>query len=191
MHIETAAPIGSEHKFYSPASPCNRGHKSVRRLTTNLCLQCERENSVKRKKRDLTEYQKAHYLNNRATYLARNKKHREENPDYQIKWRHSTGFKQNPESKKVHKSNRRARLSAAGGEASISDIEFLKEAQRMQCATCKACLVKAGFHIDHVISIAMGGTGDRLNLQLLCPDCNWKKGAMHPIDWAQKNGMLC
>lgn len=189
MQIDISAPAGKEHKFYCPISPCINGHRSVRRISTNKCLQCERDASSRREKRDMSSYSKAHYIKNRDKYLERNKRHRENNPDYQKKWREKTGFKQ-VKSPSIAM-NRRARLANAGGKCTKRDIEFLKDKQSMKCATCKTCLIKAGMHIDHVIPIFLGGTGDLLNLQLLCPTCNRRKGKMHPIDWANKNGLLC
>ena len=50
--------------------------------------------------------------------------------------------------------------------------------------------LKDGYHVDHRIALARGGSNDKKNLQLLCPPCNIKKHAKDPIDFAQQNGML-
>jgi 5-methylcytosine-specific restriction endonuclease McrA len=45
-------------------------------------------------------------------------------------------------------------------------------------------------HVDHILPLALGGDNRRKNIQLLCPTCNLSKGAHHPIDHAQRNGLL-
>jgi 5-methylcytosine-specific restriction endonuclease McrA len=34
-----------------------------------------------------------------------------------------------------------------------------------------------GMHLDHIVPRARGGADTAENLQLLCPPCNWRKGA--------------
>lgn len=62
---------------------------------------------------------------------------------------------------------------------------WLKEAlfnrENGRCAICKCDLtgvIALGkkIHIDHIIPISSGGTNDPTNLQILCDDCNLKKG---------------
>lgn len=86
---------------------------------------------------------------------------------------------------------RRALKRGAGGTHSAADIDHLLKVQNFRCAHswCRVSL-KPGFHRDHVIPLALGGTNDRQNIQLLCIPCNLKKNAQHPIDFARRNGML-
>lgn len=83
------------------------------------------------------------------------------------------------------------RKRGASGTFTATDISTLMSLQNSKCAHpwCRVSL-KAGHHIDHVMPLARGGTNDRRNLQLLCPPCNLKKHAKHPIDFAQENGLL-
>lgn len=87
--------------------------------------------------------------------------------------------------------NRRATQRAAKGKHTLEDIALLMKKQRAKCAHpwCRKSL-KTNCNVDHIIALARGGSNDRQNLQLLCPTCNQKKHAKHPIDFAQENGML-
>lgn len=97
----------------------------------------------------------------------------------------------NPEKAKVIAVNRRARKRGASGRHSAADIASLFSMQRGKCAHpwCRSLLTKK-LHVDHILPLALGGSNDRTNLQLLCQTCNCSKGAKHPIDFAQRHGML-
>lgn len=89
--------------------------------------------------------------------------------------------------------NRRARKKNATGTHTKQDIQALVFLQKGKCAACRVKLLLEGkgkYHIDHIISLAKGGTNDKYNLQILCPSCNLSKHAKDPIEWAQKNGRL-
>ena len=46
--------------------------------------------------------------------------------------------------------------------------------------TCPRCGRRTrDLHIDHIVPIATGGRNSRENLQILCADCNWRKGASY------------
>jgi 5-methylcytosine-specific restriction endonuclease McrA len=84
---------------------------------------------------------------------------------------------------------RRGRKAQAGGSVTKADILRLKVAQRGRCAMCRISL-RRGYHLDHIMPLALGGFGGASNIQLLCAPCNLSKGARHPIDFAQARGLL-
>lgn len=88
-------------------------------------------------------------------------------------------------------SRRRAKIRGLGNHHTSHDIIELKKIQRNRCAHpwCGHS-IKSGFHIDHIMPIKLGGGNDRRNIQLLCAPCNLRKNAIHPVDYAQRNGML-
>lgn len=51
-------------------------------------------------------------------------------------------------------------------------------------ARCRYCGDECGpFHIDHIVSVALGGTDDPSNLCVACKPCNLSKGAKALEDW--------
>jgi 5-methylcytosine-specific restriction endonuclease McrA len=81
------------------------------------------------------------------------------------------------------------RRRGAPGRYTKADIDRLFLFQGGKCVSC-LCGLKTGYHVDHVLPIALGGTNDPKNLQLLCAPCNLRKGAKHPVDYAQSLGRL-
>ena len=80
---------------------------------------------------------------------------------------------------RVGRSRRRARLRAARGLLTYGIIQHLLVVQGGECAYCPAKL-SSGFHLDHIMPLALGGLNADDNVQLLCPPCNQNKGARHP-----------
>lgn len=95
----------------------------------------------------------------------------------------------NPLGRKAHRHAYRARKVGAAGRHTAADIAWLLAAQRERCAACGSSL-KDGYHVDHVLPLALGGSNDKLNLQLLCPTCNCKKGSKDPLVFAASIGRL-
>lgn len=87
----------------------------------------------------------------------------------------------NPDIHRVYNQRRRARKLLAGGRWTSSDIEAIRVAQGNRCYLCGRSL-KHGYHIDHFIPLALGGTNEPGNLRLACPHCNLTKSAKHPFE---------
>jgi 5-methylcytosine-specific restriction endonuclease McrA len=96
-----------------------------------------------------------------------------------------------PDKNRATVQKRRARKKQAGGTFDQDDIKFLMKTQKGLCASqwCKKDL-QLGYHVDHIMPLALNGSNDRRNIQLLCPLCNQRKKDKHPIDFARQNGML-
>lgn len=47
---------------------------------------------------------------------------------------------------------------------------------------CQYCASKENLTLDHILSLHFGGTWDLSNLQILCKDCNNKKGCRKERD---------
>lgn len=96
----------------------------------------------------------------------------------------------------THKERMRpGRKAAKAHRRSIGSIEpgFVSRLMSMQqgkCACCRTVIKHKPYHLDHIMPIAKGGDNAKGNLQLLCPRCNLKKSAKHPIDFMQSRGFL-
>lgn len=112
-----------------------------------------------------------------------NNKHKE--AMYRKKWNAD-----NRALKATYSRNRRAMIENAKGCHNQEDIEKILIYQRGLCASCKSDTRKSGFHIDHIVPLALGGSNWPDNLQILCPACNLSKSAKDPIAWANECGRL-
>jgi HNH endonuclease len=115
-------------------------------------------------------------------------KHRLKNTDkakaYQAAWRAN-----NSAISKLHGQNRRARKKLAHGKLSSGLAAKLFALQRGKCACCELPLGN-GYHMDHIMPLALGGTNTDDNIQLLRATCNLQKNAKHPVDFMQQRGYL-
>lgn len=83
---------------------------------------------------------------------------------------------------------RRVRTGNAKRDYNFKDVVSLHRKQKGKCVNCRVELLE--YHIDHLMPLARGGLDVLSNIQLLCPPCNQKKWAKHPLDWARENGRL-
>lgn len=143
-----------------------------------------RENRDKIKRRSAAYYRankKAHRERFRAMYAekgaeirARVREYREANPGKVRAWN----------------ADRRARVRDAEGTMPPGTVKRLLKRQKHRCVACRADLRETGYHLDHRTPLARGGTNRPSNAQLLCPPCNFSKGARDPVEFMQEKGWL-
>lgn len=118
---------------------------------------------------------RAQYRRNRVAHLERSRKWREANRD-----KHLAGVRiwklKNPEKVRWTRKQTKHKRRAREGKFYVSDIRALFAKQDGLCVVCGTSLAEY-FEVDHIVSIARGGTNWPSNLQLLCRHCNRKKGA--------------
>lgn len=136
----------------------------------------------------IREHQNKYRHANKKQIIERNKQYRDSNRRL-ISERNKQYRKANPLKICIHSRNRKARKLNAPGSHTEADIAQLLILQKTKCAVCH-CSIKNGYHVDHVIPLAKGGSNDKLNLQLLCPPCNLSKNAKDPIHFMQQRGFL-
>lgn len=122
----------------------------------------------------VAEYKLRHVEANRQHINDRSREYRKNNPDKRIAWEQT----------------RRSRKAASGGRLSTDIVAQLMKLQRCRCAVCRSDLNEVGKHLDHIVPLSAGGANADDNVQLLCPDCNVRKGAKHPVDFMQQRGYL-
>jgi hypothetical protein len=152
-----------------------------------------------RTKDKMSEYQREYYQKNKDKVDTRHRNwrvvnsHREAagarewrkaNPgksyEYTKKW-----VQKYPEKRSSYMAKRRAAKSGLSGSHTASQIKEMYRDQNMICACCDRSIKQedGGYHIDHIMPLALGGTNDIANIQLLTPFCNLSKGAKHPDEW--------
>lgn len=115
--------------------------------------------------------------------------YRKRNPD-KIKAITRAWNERNKQRKRASERNREARKLGNGGTHTAEDIRDIFRQQRGKCAICAISLKSTTQHVDHIISLAAGGSNDRRNLQILCEPCNLSKGRRDPIDMMRSLGRL-
>lgn len=170
----------SYHVGYQMLKFCQKCQTETERNYRGDCKQCK------------NEWKKAWRKANPEKVKASKAAWRARNPEY-AKIKVAEWKAANPErhaaNKRNYKRNRRAKKKSAGGIHTSNDIKQLLSSQKGKCICCKSSIAN-NYHVDHIIPLALGGRNDKLNLQILCPTCNIRKGAKHPIDFMQSIGML-
>ena len=164
------------NKFFTGLA-CIYGHIDQRYVSKSGCVTC-----VKLKA-------KLHAINNPEMAKQRYRRYKEKTYNGISRPSATEWARKNPEKIAEYRRNRRAKIANADGYHTKDDILKILERQKFKCNNCRVSLRK-GYHVDHVMPIALGGSNWPKNLQCLCQLCNNKKHAKHPIDWAKENGRL-
>jgi 5-methylcytosine-specific restriction endonuclease McrA len=200
-------------KRYNTGSPCKRGHYSDRWTSTSMCCECLNQRNKeeywknpilareKAKKKYKPEYHSAYYKANKEKIDERNKQWLADNSDKKseidaeyrkrevekVAAANSKWSRENPEKRMAIWRNRQARIAGCDGTHTADDVSKIYASQSGLCVYCDADL-SLGYHVDHIMPIALGGSNWPSNLQCLCPTCNIRKGAKHPDLWHDEIG---
>lgn len=138
------------------------------------CRQCKSDYTklwYKKNREKIRERQRNDYKNSNGKYLQATKE-----------WQ-----KNNPEKAAIIRKLIKARRRCATGSYSIDSINHIFLRQNGCCNYCKS-EIKTKYHIDHIIPIKLGGNNYPLNIQLLCPSCNFSKAAKNPLEYEKHIG---
>lgn len=181
-------------------SPANKG--GFRRQ----CRDCERAQGRKyaqseEGRKTNAEYQKRWRTDNpdyRKQWLAANPSYArdwlEKQPNgyssqWYKKWRASLSPEERSMRDKVHTARKREKKTNAGGSFTKTDLAKALAGQKLLCWWCGVG-IKGGYHADHRIPLARGGTNGPENIVLSCPPCNLKKGKRMPWEMKENPRLL-
>jgi 5-methylcytosine-specific restriction endonuclease McrA len=188
---------------YFTGMPCTRGHVAERLVGNATCVACDLARKVGdpavrerqkayygRTRTERIEWQTAYNAGHREEIQAKQKAYRAANRD-RLNAQTAAWAKANPKKRRAKEKAREGRERGATGTFTAADIEAIGKAQRWRCAS-PACRrsIRKGYHVDHVMPLALGGSNQPRNLALMCAPCNQAKHAHHPIEWAQSLGLL-
>lgn len=80
---------------------------------------------------------------------------------------------------RLREARRRERKRKAAGSATKDQVLARITYYGWRCWVCRGSFD----HIDHVLPLALGGSGWPANLRPICVTCNLSKGAKHPLDF--------
>lgn len=182
---------GSKHYF--TGKPCVRGHIDMRTTRDAICVECNRE----RARSFVKKFPEKKKAQDRARYWATVETRRQYGREYSALHADEAGERaklwrlNNPERAAHNDRIKRARKRGAEGTHTAKEIAALIKKQNYRCVYCGTSIrKKENRHVDHIMPLKLGGANDITNIQILCPTCNMSKKAMHPVDYAQRIGLL-
>lgn len=220
MNSSRQEAIANGELLYLPVEPCPKGHVSVRHVKegcveckkirnaayrTEFSEKCRASDAAYRAaNRDkLRAKDRAYYQRNvqsmkekSANWRARNGERmkelaaawRREHPERMTASRRKWNAA-NPHKNRIYRQNRRRLEGQSGKKISSDAVPRLYKLQKGRCACCGKKL-GTKFHLDHIMPLALGGSHEDSNLQLLTQRCNNQKRAKHPVDFMRERGFL-
>lgn len=192
-------------RMYFSGKQCPMGHITYRMVNNFSCIDCRKYAVRRYRARDPERARildRKYYRENNGTEKAKLKarKFREGHPDYYKEWNEKNRKRLSEYGKRYTRKYpdraalkwkvNGARRRMAPGEFTRADLSEILKMQKGRCAYCRRKIFGRKFHADHIVPIAKGGSNHRSNIQATCPDCNLKKRAMDPVQFAQQKGML-
>ena len=183
--ISVAEARESGHKWYFTGKPCKHGHVARRQVSNRTCEACAHQ----RTKEWFLENPEYYAEYRKENIEAINKKERAyyDGNAERISMVARIYRQANPEKGRARRQNAIARKKNADGTHTHGDILRILASQDFKCVYC-AKDIADGYHVDHRMPLALGGSNWPDNLQCLCMRCNTRKSAKHPEAWEKEIG---
>lgn len=133
------------------------------------------------------EYQRDRYANDeefRVKKAEHSKQWAVDNPE-KVRKKSKKWADANPDKVRMANHRRRGHRSITEGRNLEVDIRDIFKRSFGFCVYCADNLFD-GYHLDHIMPLALGGTNEAANLQCICAKCNLRKGAKHPDTWHEE-----
>ena len=91
-------------------------------------------------------------------------------------------YEQNKVAYRSYRHARKARVRGAEGSYTRDELIQLLQKQQWRCVVCAVSL-EGGYHVDHIVPLAAGGSNWASNIQALCAPCNLSKGTAAMADF--------
>lgn len=138
---------------------------------------------ARREKPEVIKQRKAdHYSENRDRLVKKQALYNEMNRE-QICARAQQRRSDDPDRYREQDHKKRAIRLQATGTHTTGDIAQRYAAQQGRCWWCKKKVGKK-YHVDHIFALARGGTNGPENICISCPNCNQRKHAKSPLEFA-------
>jgi 5-methylcytosine-specific restriction endonuclease McrA len=203
------------HTKFDPGIPCKNGHMAPRWTANMCCAQCMSERrpyhkqpspEKRREAQRRADAKRAGTEKRKAARRDWEKRRRDEIKAYKEEWRraHPERWKQtrnarakrwrdrHPEAVCALAARRRAKLRKAPAGDTVARLSYDRAVRKMKSVPCYWCGIKTKVgkrHVDHIIPLAAGGSDAVANLCVACPDCNQRKSAKLPEDFAGQSEM--
>lgn len=173
-------PSTAYHVGQSGCKECKRTARTARR-SLDVAGHRARERDYRASRRESERaYQREWKRRDRATDPAKQleyaREYRERNRERRIGYTKAWRIRR-PEAYRLWCLNHYAARKGARIRLSATDIAAMLIKQGERCFYCRAAIA-GGWHLDHKTPIARGGTHERANVCVACPQCNTRKYTM-------------
>lgn len=186
------------HRTYHASHASKIRARKMRRYQENHQSELQRQRAYRREHPDQVRETRRRYVENHRDQIAESDRRRratnvESRRRKAAEWRAENlararengrrWHREHPDNKRAANNSRRARRCKASGSHSAEDIRSQVSRQRGHCFYCRR-RIDGGYHVDHIVPLALGGSDGPENLVIACPLCNLSKRAKHPMDFA-------
>lgn len=121
----------------------------------------------------------------RANHRAYTERHPDKDRASKEKWRKS---ERGRAKFRTSVNRRRDIIAASGDNFTDADVARILSLQGRKCANtfCRRDISNGRYHIDHIVALSVSHDNSSRNIQLLCPECNWRKNDKPEAVWLEE-----